>query len=411
MDVRARGTPGEVLARFFRLGLVSFGGPVAHIGYFRTEFVERAGWLDDATFSEAVALCSVLPGPTSSQVGILIGALRAGPAGGLCAWLGFTTPSAVVLAVFGVALHAALYGPTAGGSLPAAVAGAFAGLAAAAGGVVAAAVLALARSLCTTAATGAIAVAALAVALVAPRLGSQLQWVPLVLGAAAGALLLHREARLPAEALPLRVPRVAAIAAAIALAAGLVVLPAPAAPQSAAALAATFFRAGSLVFGGGHVVLPFLQGMIGPAEVPAQTFLAGYGVAQVVPGPLFTFASFLGAANGTPVHGVFGALVATIAIFLPSFLLLAAVLPVWGVLRALPRATAALAGVNASVVGLLASVLVTPVGAGLVRKPLDAAIAVAAFVALARFRIAPWIVVGGCAAAGALAAALSQRAG
>ncbi len=292
---------------------------------------------------------------------------------------------------------------------PPPLAGAFAGLAAAAGGVVAAAVLALARSLCTTAATGAIAVAALAVALVAPRLGSQLQWAAARARRRRGRALLHRDARLPAQALPLRVPRVAAIAAAIALAAGLALLP----------------RAGGTAVGGGACgdVLPgglagvrrrprraaVLAGDDRPGRCAGADFFAGYGVAQVVPGPLFTFASFLGAANGTPVHGVFGALVATVAIFLPSFLLLAAVLPVWGVLRALPRATAALAGVNASVVGLLASVLVTPVGAGLVRKPLDAAIAVAAFVALARFRIAPWIVVGGCAAAGALAAALSPR--
>jgi len=398
----------DVLRRFARLGLTAFGGPVAHLGYFRREFVERAGWLDDAAFAEIVALCSVLPGPTSSQVGLLLGWRRAGFLGSLVAWFAFTTPSAIALAVAGIALRAHGENVPAGhDALGAAAArGALAGLAGAAAAVVTLAVVTLARSLAATPRRAALACLAFAVALAGSLAGVPGAAVlALALGAVAGGGVLVREAaRLPAALPPLRLSRRSGVAAAGTLA-GLLALSAFVPRGGYLGLAAIFLRAGSLVFGGGHVVLPFLEGAIGPGLVPSRTFLAGYGAAQSVPGPLFTFAAFIGAVNRSPASGVAGAVVATVAIFLPSFLLVAAALPLWARLRDFPRAPAVLAGANAAVVGLLATVLVTPIAPALARSPVAALVTVPAFALLTLRRVPAWAIALGGAASGAAIAA------
>jgi chromate transporter len=397
----------DVLARFARLGVTSFGGPVAHLGYFRREFVDRAKWLDDASFGELVALCSALPGPTSSQVGMALGAKRAGPLGALLAWLAFTTPSALVLTAFGLALRHAdesgFVAATASGHATLAqraLAGALLGLGGAAAGVVLLAVLNLARSLTKTAPTRAIAAGAFVAALAIDRLAPQFQWIPLVGGGIAGALVL-RGGTLPAGKALVHVPRRIGFAAGLSLIALLIALPLVAVPGSALDLFATFFRAGSLVFGGGHVVLPFLQSAIAENVVPTREFFAGYGAAQSVPGPLFTFASFVGAVAHVPAGGVLGAIACTLGIFAPSFLLLAAAIPLWTALRDVPRAPATLGGINAAVVGMLAAVFVDPIGTSIVVAPLALVIAVVAFVAFWKFDAPPWLVVSMSAAVGA----------
>jgi chromate transporter len=393
----------EVFTAFARLGCTSFGGPVAHFGYFRREFVERLRWLDDAAFSEFVALCSALPGPTSSQVGMLIGALRAGPAGALLAWLAFTTPSALLLAAFGLALRtgaAATPGPLAEIGR-----GALAGLLAVAAAVVALAVAGLAKNLAAGPARHGIALFAFALALKIVSVAPQFQWGVLVFGGVAGALLI-RDAPplLPEDQRLLSVPPAAAALAAAGLA-GILAFALFGAPHDPSLRAlATYLRAGTLVFGGGHVVLPFLQALVDETHVPSRIFLAGYGAAQAIPGPLFSFAAFLGAVDRTSTRPAFDAALATVAIFAPSFLLLTFALPVWARARALPRAPAVLAGINASVVGLLATVLVDPIGRRLweTRDWRSLAVAVAAAAVLVRVKAPIWAVVLACALAGAV---------
>jgi chromate transporter len=391
----------EVFLTFLRLGSTSFGGPIAHLGYFRREFVERRRWIDEPTFAAIVAFCSVLPGPTSSQVGMLVGLVRGGPGGALAAWIGFTAPSAIALAAFALALHAA----EGQGDLARSgwFTGALAGLTAAAAAVVAQAVLSLARALCTDRETQTIAIGA---AILAIALGSTagLQWLPIVLGTAAGAAFLRRPgATIDVAPLPIRVPPPVALAAAILAGAIVAWLLIPVSVAPAVRLLATIVRAGTLVFGGGHVVLPLLQGLIGDGLIAQRDFFAGYGAVQAVPGPLFTFASFLGAANASPLHGITGAVVATIAIFVPSFALIFALAPVWNALRAAPAAAAALRGANASVVGLLGGVLYNPVLTSLETDVARIAIALAAFALVQIWKLPPWVVVVACAATGALA--------
>ena len=387
----------ELAARFLRLGATSFGGPVAHLGYFRREFVERARWLDDAAFGELVAICSVLPGPSSSQVGILLGALRAGPLGGLVAWLCFTAPSALALAAFGIALRAA---HSHAGPFPPVLAGALTGLQGAASAVVALAVRGMFLSLAKTTLTRAIAALGFALSLASIVYAPQLQWVALLAGGAIGAAYPQFAPPLRAETPPLKVSRSIGVVAALALGLALVVLPFVA-RSGYGALFATFFRAGSLVFGGGHVVLPFLQTLVGPQRVDVRDFFAGYGAAQAVPGPLFTFSAFLGADDATIPSPQVGALVAVLGIFAPSFLLLPAGIALWSVVRGSTRAPAILMGLNAAVVGLLAAVAVDPIGIALVHAPVAAAVALAALVALTRFALPAWLVVLGSAATGA----------
>jgi chromate transporter len=390
----------EVATRFARLGCTSFGGPVAHLGYFRREFVERARWLDDAAFSELVALSTALPGPSSSQVGMLLGALRAGPLGAVLAWLAFTTPSAVALAAFGLALRSGYGAPAS--PLAELARGALAGLLAVAAAVVVLAVAGLASTLASTRARSSIALIAFGIALAVQRQAPQFQWVALAAGGLLGALLIRDARPLPASRTLLRVPRAAAACAALALAAILAfALFAQPHDPSLRALA-TYLRAGTFVFGGGHVVLPFLQTLVSPERVPPEIFLAGYGAAQAVPGPLFTFAAFLGAVDRTSVRPLADAALATLAIFAPSFPLLALALPLWARLRALSGAPAVLAGINASVVGLLATVLVDPIGRRLweARDWRSLLLAAAAGALLAGGRAPIWLVVPACALLG-----------
>lgn len=396
----------EVFWRFLRLGLTSFGGPIAHLGYFRREFVERARWLDGAAFGELLALCSVLPGPTSSQLGLLLGFRRAGPGGALAAWLGFTLPSAAAMVGFGVWLRAASLGEGRGAHTPL-LHGLTEGLLAAAAGVVALAVLQMARTFATTRPTRGIALVAFAIALGLNRYAPALQWLPLVLGGGLGARW-AAGGSLPRGATALAIPRRAGAIAAGVLGLLLFGLPIVAPPGGGLALFALCFRAGSLVFGGGHIMLPFLQSAIGPV-VSGRVFFAGYGAAQALPGPLSTFAGFLGAANRSDPNGVAGAAVALAGIFAPSFLLLLIAVPLWRALRELPHAAAVLAGVGAAVVGLLGAVLVDPIATSLARDPLGIALAFATFGTLAATRVPAWAVVIASAAVGAAVETLGRR--
>jgi chromate transporter len=382
---------GEVFRTALRLGLTSFGGPVAHLGYFREEYVARRGWLDEEQFGELVALTNLLPGPSSSQLGIAIGTQRAGKLGGLAAWLGFTLPSA--LALTAVALWAR--------NVDLARAGWVHGLELAAAAVVATAVVAMARTLARGRGRALLAVAAAAVALLVP--GSAGQIVTILAAAFVGAVAFRGSVRpLP---LTMRFPigRRLSVAAAALFVALLLGLPFAAAASGwhVVELSHAFYRAGALVFGGGHVVLPLLNdAVVGPGWVSQQAFLAGYGVAQAVPGPLFTFSAYLGAIEQPSPNGVSGAAIALCAIFLPSFLLLAAVLPMWSRVRERARVQAAVAGIGAAVVGLLAAALWHPILTTSVHGIGDVAFAAVLFVLL---RALPaWAVVGIAAAAGAL---------
>jgi chromate transporter len=387
-----------VLAVFARLGLTSFGGPVAHLGYFNEEIVRRRRWVDEETYAEIVALCQFLPGPASSQVGISLGMARAGLLGGLAAWVGFTLPSVLALTLF--ALGVGALGDAAGS-------GWLQGLKVVAVAVVAQAVWAMATKLAPDTPRATLALAAAIALLAWPTAVAQV--LVLLVGGLLGWRLLGAGGVAARPPLPIRVPRALAVASAALLALGLLGLPALAAAtgDQATALFSAFFRAGSLVFGGGHVVLPLLeQSVVPPGWVTAEQFIAGYGAAQAVPGPLFTFAAFLGAISAAPPNGWAGAAVATAAIFLPSFLLLWAALPVWGRLRGAPWAQGALAGLNAAVVGLLLAALYDPVITSAIRGPLDMALALAAFGALQLWKAPPWAVVVAAALAGAALGAL-----
>ncbi len=393
--IAGRGAFGEVLAVFLRLGLTSFGGPVAHLGYYRAEIVERRRWLDEAAYADIVALCQFLPGPASSQVAVSLGILRAGLAGGLAAWLGFTMPSA--LAMIGFA-----YGVGRLGDLGHAAW--LHGLKIVAVAVVARAVWGMARTLCPDRIRASMAVGAALLALAVPGAAGQLGAI------AAGALFGWRF--LPAgggqttATLGFTLNRAVAVAALVAFVALLVGL------QAAAAVSGhleqmfnAFYRSGALVFGGGHVVLPLLQrAVVPPGWVSNDAFLAGYGAAQAVPGPLFSFSAYLGTVMGPAPNGWLGGLICLIAIYLPSFLLLVGVLPFWDGLRRRAGVQAALRGVNAAVVGLLAAALYAPVWTSAIYSTRDFGIALAAFLALAAWKAPPWLVVlGGAAATAALA--------
>ncbi|UFN50463.1 chromate efflux transporter [Roseomonas sp. OT10] len=392
------GTVREVFRVFLLLGLTSFGGPVAHLGYFHAAFVERRRWLSEAAYAELVALCQFLPGPASSQVGFALGLLRAGMPGALAAWAGFTLPSATILVLF-----AAWAGPLAQSQ---AGAGLLHGLKLAAVAIVAQAVWGMARSLCPDRARAGIALAALAMA--AAWTGPSGQLAAILLGGLAGLGLCRGEAgAAPAGALPVPLSRRAGLAWLLLFAALLLAGPLLPALGAAGRLFDAFYRAGALVFGGGHVVLPLLRDtLVLPGLVAGDAFLAGYGAAQAVPGPLFTVAAYLGAVAHPGPGGLAGAVLALTAIFLPGFLLLLGILPFWSGLRRRPAAQAALRGVNAAVVGLLGAALYDPVWTGAVLRPADAAVAAAGFLALAVWRAPALPVVGLCALAG-LASALA----
>ncbi len=395
----------EVFVRFLRLGLTAFGGPLAHLGYFEREFVERAKWLDRAAYTDIVALCTVLPGPTSSQVGMLLGARRAGPLGALGAWAGFTAPSAIALACVGAFVRFAADAPKriAYAANPqvahrlalanAAGDAALLSLRFVAAAVVLLAVVMLARAIAVNGFARIVAIVCFAAALGVIVAAPTWTWLVVALGALAGACFAPQNTPPRASAAGAVSPRIA-ILAAIGLACGLVVLPLVA-HGGYLAVFATTFRAGALVFGGGHVVLGFLSALIGSPGVDEATFSRGYGIVQAVPGPLFTFASLLGAADSTVPNPWIGALVATLGIFAPSFLILPVALAGWERLRRLPRAGAMLAGANASVVGLLGATFVNPICTSLAPRlrGIDLALGVLAFALLTRARMPAWLVV------------------
>ncbi len=392
--ISSRGTAGEVLAVFLKLGLTSFGGPIAHLGYFREEFVARRRWLDEAAYADLVALCQFLPGPASSQVGFALGLRRAGFAGALAAWTGFTLPSALALLAFALGL-ASFSGPAAQGALH--------GLKLVAVAVVAQAVWGMSRTLAPDRVRAGIAVGA--IVLIAAAGTAYAQVAAIALGAVAGWRWCRGGAAPASGALGFGVARGTALAALGVFVALLFIPPLAAGGGPAPALFDAFYRAGALVFGGGHVVLPLLEGeVVARGWVDGDAFVAGYGAAQAVPGPLFTFAAFLGAVSQNGAGGVAGAAIALVAIFLPGLLLVVGAAPYWDALRVRSWAQGLVRGANAAVVGVLAAALYDPVWTSAVHSPRDFAFAATAFVALMAWRAPPWAVVVAAAAAGALLA-------
>ena len=380
-----RGTPREVFAAFLKLGLTSFGGPVAHLGYFRDELVLRRKWIDEAGYADLVALCQFLPGPASSQVGFALGLLRGGPLGALAAFAAFTLPSALLLVLFALGA-ASLTGPAGAGVLH--------GLKLVAVAIVAQAVWGMARSLAPDRERASIAL--VAVMLVVFAGGSLGQIGAILWGGFVGLLLCRSASASSAGHLHFRVSRTLGLACLSLFLALFLLLPLVAPASQSLALADAFYRAGALVFGGGHVVLPLLQAeVVSPGWIGGDAFLAGYGAAQAVPGPLFSFAAYLGFVAGPAPHGLAGAAIALAAIFLPGFLLIVGVLPFWNALRARPLAQAAMRGTNAAVVGILGAALYSPVWTSAVFSPADFALALTGFLALTLWRTPPWAVVLG----------------
>ena len=382
---QSAGSPLEVLLIYLKLGVSSFGGPIAHIGYFREEFVVRRRWLDERAFVDLVALCQFLPGPASSQVGFSIGLMRAGYAGALAAWAGFTLPSAILLILFA-------YGA---GSLSGSFGtGLLHGLKLVAVAIVAQAVWGMARTLCPDRERASIAVAA---ALIVLFSGSSLSQIGSILLGGVVGLWLCRAAP-PAEDGHFTVPisRGAGLAALIAffvLLAGLPVLQSLQLWRGIAVFDA-FYRSGALVFGGGHVVLPLLrEAFVPPGWVSDDVFLAGYGAAQAVPGPLFTFAAYLGAVVKPSPHGLAGAALGLFGIFIPGILILLGTLPFWESFRKRARAQAAMRGINAAVVGVLGAALYNPVWTSSVKTSGDFGVALLGFVLLTVWRVPPLAVV------------------
>jgi chromate transporter len=390
-----RGSVGEVFTVFLKLGVMSFGGPIAHLGYYREALVIRRRWLDETTFADLVALCQFLPGPASSQVGFSLGVLRGnGLLGGLAAWFAFTMPSALVM--FAFALGAASFtGPVAEGFLH--------GLKLVAVAVVAQAVWGMAKSLTPDRPRAAIALAALAVVVLFP--GSFAQVSAIGLGACAGLYFCREETGPISGRLNFPVTRWSGGIALFLFALLLLLSPVLTAASGSHALALfdAFYRSGALVFGGGHVVLPLLQAeVVTPGWVSNEAFLAGYGLAQAVPGPVFTFAAYLGAVMSAPPNGLAGATIALFALLLPGMLLVYGMLPFWDAMRVRPKAQAAMRGTNAAVVGILGAALYNPVWTGAVASQRDFALALLGFLLLVVWKVPSWAVVVLLAAAGTL---------
>lgn len=376
---------------FLRLGCTAFGGPIAHLGYFREAFVVRRRWLSEDSYGELVSLCHFLPGPASSQVGISLGLTRGGYSGAVAAWAGFTLPSAIALIVFALMM-------THENVIPA---GALHGLKVVAVAVVAQAVWGMAKNLCAGIRQLVIMATATAIALFIPTpLG---QVMTIVLSGCAGLILFVAPKNLDHEPLPIPTNRRTGLFYLALFFIALVGLPFLDQLLSNQTIAdiASFYRSGALVFGGGHVVLPLLQAAVVPQGlVSTETFMAGYGAAQAVPGPLFTFAAFLGAAMSVNPTGWLGGLICLVAIFAPSFLLVFGVLPFWQDLRRNRKAQAAIIGINAAVVGILLAALYQPVWSNGIISPQDFAMALVAFIALVVWKTPLWLVVMGCASAG-----------
>lgn len=382
--VAPRGSILEVLRVFSRLGCTSFGGPVAHLGYFRAECIERRGWLGEAEYADIIALCQFLPGPASSQTAVTLGILRAGVPGGLAAWFGFTAPSAIAMILFA-------YGIAHVGNVNSAAW--LHGLKLVAVAVVAQAVWGMARSLLPDRQRVTFAIGAALLVLAVPTSLGQI--AAIAIGALLGWGLIKEPPREVSGELGFSIPRGVGVGALVAFCGLLVVLPLVAnSGAHTLQLIDRFYRAGALVFGGGHVVLPLLhQAVVPPGWISDNAFLAGYGAAQAVPGPLFTFSAYLGSAMQPTPDGWIGGLICLVAIYLPSFLLLLGVLPFWNSLRR-PRAVqAALRGVNAAVVGLLLAALYTPIWTSAVTNPRDFGIGLVAFLLLVFWKLPPWLVV------------------
>ncbi|WP_111801530.1 chromate efflux transporter [Agrobacterium tumefaciens] len=390
------GTPSEVFTAFLKLGVTSFGGPIAHLGYFRDELVVRRKWIDEAGYADLVALCQFLPGPASSQVGFALGLLRAGPLGALAAWTAFTLPSAILLLLFAM-VAASIEGPVGTGLLH--------GLKIVAVAVVAQAVWGMAKNLAPDRQRASIAlVGIICVVFVAGAFG---QILALALGAIAGLFFCRSEAARQASHLAFRVPKSVGYIALATFALLLAFLPVFAAMAGSQGLSLfdAFYRAGALVFGGGHVVLPLLQSaVVSTGWVTEDAFIAGYGATQAVPGPLFTFAAYLGAVVGPQPNGIAGAVIALVAIFLPGMLLLVGALPFWEGFRKHLLAQAAMRGANAAVVGILGAALYDPVWTSAIFMPKDFALALTGFILLTVWKTPPWIVVVICAIGGVLLA-------
>ena len=398
--IMRRGSTAEVFAVFLRLGLTSFGGPIAHLGYFHEEFVVRRRWLDEKTYVDLVALCQFLPGPASSQVGFSIGLMRAGYRGALAAWTAFTLPSAMLLVLFAYGAGA-LSGPAGAGVLH--------GLKLVAVAIVAQAVWGMARTLCPDRERASIAVVAALIILFSTS--SIAQIASILFGGIAG-LWLCRATPPPAAghiAIPVsRKAGLAALTVFFALLAGLPILQSFGISQGIALFDA-FYRSGALVFGGGHVVLPLLrEAFVTPGWVSDDVFLAGYGAAQAVPGPLFTFAAYLGAVVTPTPHGITGAALGLFGIFLPGILILLGTLPFWDAFRKRAAAQSMMRGVNAAVVGLLGAALYNPVWISSVKTPADFGIALVGFILLAVWRAPPLFVVI-VSALGAIAVELANK--
>jgi chromate transporter len=387
-------SPWDVFRIFLRLGLTSFGGPIAHIGYFRREFVLRRQWLDEHAYADLVGLCQFLPGPASSQVGFALGLSRGGLSTGLAAWLGFTLPSALLLFLF-ASLATSFTGPYATAAIH--------GLKIVAVAVVAQALWGMAQTL--TPDLRRIAIAALAAVIVTSQAGSFGQILAILLGGFTGLLFCRGIATTGATPLRVAISRPLAIAALILFALLLAAGPLLAGAGHAIAVFSAFYRSGALVFGGGHVVLPLLSdAVVRPGWLSPQSFLAGYGAAQAVPGPLFTIAAYMGASLNTPPNGAWGAALAVIAIFLPGMLLVMGALPFWEHLRSRPGLQAAMRGVNAAVVGILAAALYSPLWTSAIGDWRDAALAAAGFALLVFAKLPSWAIVLVTAAAAVLMA-------
>jgi chromate transporter len=386
------GSPWEVLRVFLKLGLTCFGGPVAHIEYFRDEFVVRRKWIDEHAYADLVGLCRFLPGPASSKVGFSTGLMRAGYGGALAAWAGFTLPSAILLVLFAFGAGA-LQGPVGQGLMH--------GLKLTVVAIVAQAVWGMARNLCPDRERTSIAVAAALLILLSGSSAAQIGAI--VLGGVAGLWLCRGETPSPSGHVEVRVSRRAGLVALTVFAFLLVGLPVlrGLTASSGIALFDAFYRSGALVFGGGHVVLPLLrEGFVGTGWLSDDAFLAGYGAAQAVPGPLFTFAAYLRAVVAPDPHGVAGAILGLLGIFLPGLLVLLGALPFWDSFRKWAGAQATMRGVNAAVVGVLGAALYDPVWTSSVHSPRDFAVALVGFVLLTAWRAAPLAVVAFSAAAG-----------
>lgn len=389
---QAQGSLLEVLWVSTRLGLTCFGGPIAHLGYFHEEYVKRRKWLDEQSYADLVALCQFLPGPASSQVGIAIGIARARLLGGVAAWLGFTLPSALALIGFAFGI---------GAFTSATDAGWLHGLKVVAVAVVAQAVWGMARSLCPDRERATIAILAAVVTLAWQSAVGQV--LSIVIAGVVGLIIFPGTTLSSLSHMRFPIGKKLGIAAWIIFFTFLLGLPIvrQIAPSHGLEVFDSFYRVGSLVFGGGHVVLPLLQAeVVGPGWVTNEQFVAGYGAAQAIPGPLFTFSAYLGAVMGPEPNGWTGAFLALAAIFLPSFLLIAGALPFWDLLRSVPVFQSALKGINAAVVGLLLAALYRPVWTSAIFAPADFGLGLVAFGLLAFWKWPPWLVVVLTAAGG-----------